>query len=139
MKQLLTPKYDHEKVSNPSLADLIDIFEDARKGYILVPAQVLLNTPHGDIAAMTLLYPYFESIEALHRGESSVNKSKVFFIDSFLRVFEKILGPADEQAAKYAAKAIYVNVRSGVAHTGIPKDPVHFRGLYTILDGQGYG
>ena len=127
MKQMLTPKYDHEKVANPSLADLIDVFEDAWKGYILIPAQVLLNTPHGDIAAMTLLCPYFESIEALHRGESGVNKSKEFFIDGFLRVFEKILGPVDEQAAKYAAKAIYVNVRSGVAHTGFPKDPVHFQ------------
>ena len=105
MKQKLTPNYDHEKLDNPSLADLIDVFEDAWKGYILVPTRVLLNTPHGDIAAMTLLCPYFESIEALHRGESSVNKSQEFFIDGFLRVFEKILGTVDEQAVKHAAKA----------------------------------
>lgn len=127
MKQRLTPNFDHEKVANASLDDLIDVFEDAWKGYILVPAQVLLNTPNGDIAAMTLLCPYFESIEALHRGESSDHKSKEFFIDGFLRVFEKILGPANEQVAKYAAKAVYVNVRNGVAHTGFPKDPVHFQ------------
>lgn len=127
MKQRLTPNFDHVKVANPSVDDLIDVFEDAWKGYILVPAQVLLNTPHDDIAVMTLLCPYFETIEALHRGESSVHKSKKFFIDGFLRVFEKILGPVDEQAAKHAATAIYVNVRNGVAHTGMPKDPVHFQ------------
>ncbi|MCY4559439.1 MAG: hypothetical protein OXF79_24320 [Chloroflexi bacterium] len=127
MKQMLTPKYDHEKIANPSLADLIDVFEDAWKGYILVPAQVLLNTDYGDIAAMTLLCPYFESIEALHRGKSSDNRSKEFFIAGFQRVFEEILGPADEQAARNAAEAIYVNVRNGVAHTGFPKDPVHFQ------------
>ena len=127
MKQMLTPNFDHEKVSNPSVDDLIDVFEDAWKGYILVPAQVLLNTPHGDIAVMTLLCPYFESIEALHRGESSVRNSKELFIGGFLRVFEKIVGLVDEQEVKHAATAIYVNVRNGVAHTGMPKYPVHFQ------------
>ena len=107
------PKYDHEKVANPSLADLIDVFEDAWKGYILVPAQVLLNTPNGDIAAIALLSPYFESIEALYRGESSNRKSQKFFIDGFLRVFEKSSGLADKREAKIAAaNAIYENVRN---------------------------
>ena len=117
MKQRLTPNYDHEKVANPSLADLIDVFEDAWKGYILVPAQVLLNTLNGDIAAIALLSPYFESIEALYRGKSSDGRSEEFFVAGFLRVFEKTSGLADERAAKTAAKAIYVNVRNGVAHT----------------------
>ena len=38
MKQRLTPSYDHDKVANPSLADLVDVFEDVWKGYILSPA-----------------------------------------------------------------------------------------------------
>ena len=71
MKQQLTPHYDHEKVANPTCADLIDVFEDAWKGYILAQVQVLLRNANGDIAAMTLLCSYFESIEALHRGQSS--------------------------------------------------------------------
>ena len=127
MKQRLTPNYGHEKVANPSLADLIDVFEDAWKGYILVPAQVLLDTPNGDIAAIALLCPYFESIEALHRGKSSDGRSGQFFVAGFLRVFEKISGPVDEQTAKTAAKAIYLNVRNGVAHTGFPKHNVNFQ------------
>lgn len=127
MKQMLTPNYDHDKVANPSLADLIDVFEDAWKGYILAPAQVLLNTPNGDIAAITLLNPYFESIEALYRGEPSVRRSREFFVAGFLRVFEKISGLDDEHKLKHVAEAIYVNVRNGVAHTGFPKDPVHFQ------------
>lgn len=127
MKQMLTPNYDHEKVANPSLADLLDVFEDAWKGYILAPAQVLLNTPNGDIAAIILLSPYFESIEAIYRGESSDRRSREFFIAGFLRVFDKTSGLADERDAKNAAKAIYKNVRSGVAHTGFPTDQVHFQ------------
>ncbi|MCY4599963.1 MAG: hypothetical protein OXF27_08580 [Acidobacteria bacterium] len=35
MKQRLTPNYDHKKLADPSCADLMDVFEDAWKGYIL--------------------------------------------------------------------------------------------------------
>ncbi len=127
MNQRLTPNYDHGKVANPSLADLIDVFEDAWKGYILVPAQMLLNTPNGDIAALTLLNPYFESIETLYRGKSSVGRSREFFVAGFMRVFDKTLGLDGERDAKNAAQAIYKNARNGVAHTGFPTDRVHFQ------------
>ena len=127
MKQKLTPNYDHEKLDNPSLADLIDVFEDAWKGYILVPAQVLLNAPNGDIAAIALLSPYFETIEALYQGKSSDHRFGEFFTAGFLRVFDKNSGLADERDAKNAAKAIYKNVRNGVAHRGFPTDRVHFQ------------
>ena len=143
MKQRLTPNYDHEKVANPRLADLVDVFEDAWKGYILAPAQMLLNTPNGDIAAMILLSPYFESIEALYQGKSSDGESRKFFVAGFLRVFEKITGLDDEQHAKNAAEAIYHNVRCGAAHTGFPTYKVGFqrisvcpktRNLLTLFD-----
>ena len=127
MKQRLTPNYDHEKVDNPSLNDLIDVFEDAWKGYILVPAQVLLNTQYGDIAAMALLNPYFESIEALHRGSSSDGRSKEFFVAGFLRVFEKFLSTDDKMDVINAAKLIYKDVRNSIAHTGFASYQVHFQ------------
>lgn len=130
MKQRLTPNYDHEKVADPSLADLIDVFEDAWKEYILVPAQVLLNTPNGDLAAMILLSPYFESIEALHQGKFSKRKSREFFVAGFLRVFEKTTGLDDKRDAKNAAEAIYRNVRCGAAHTGFPTHKVGFQRIY---------
>ena len=87
MKQRLTPNYDHEKLADPTCTDLIDVFEDAWKGYVLDQVEVLLRNPNGDIAAMTLLCSYFESIEALHRGESSDRQSREFFVRGFLRVF----------------------------------------------------
>ena len=107
--------------------DLIDVFEDAWRGFILVPAQIILDTQNGDIAAMTLLNPYFESIEALHRGKSSEGKSQEFFIAGFLRVFEKISGLNHKLAAKNVAKAICKNARNGVAHTGFASHRVHFQ------------
>ena len=124
MKQRLTPHYDHAKVANPTCADQVDIFEDAWKRYTLGQIQGLLRNPHGDIAAMILLCSYFESIEALHRGESSVRRSKEFFAQGFLRVFQK---HSDPNVAIAAAEAIYRHVRCGVAHTGFPTLRVHIQ------------
>ena len=124
MKQKLTPNYDHEKLANPTCGDLIDVFEDAWNGYVLAQVEVLLTTPNGDIAAMTLLSSYFESIEALHQGTSSDRQSKAFFVAGFLRVFDNI---SDLNGAEDAAKAIYRHVRCGVAHTGFPTHRVHIQ------------
>ena len=110
MKQRLTPNYDHEKVANPNCADLIDVFEDAWKGYVLAQVEVLLRNTNGDIAAMTLLSSYFESIEALHQGISSDGQSKAFFVGGFRRVFDK---SSNLHVAEDAAKAIYRHVRCG--------------------------
>ena len=123
MKQRLTPNYDHRKVANPTCADLVDVFEDAWKGYVLAQVETLLNNPDGDIAAMTLLSAYFESIEALHRGTCSEGHSREFFVCGFLRVFDRT---SDPHAAEIAARSIYRNVRCGVAHTGFPTRTVHF-------------
>ena len=124
MKQQLTPTYDHEKITNPTCDDLIDVFEDAWTGYILAQVHMLLRNSNGDIAAMALLCSYFESIEALYRGESSDNRSREFFVQGFLRVFEKTSNP---DGARAAAKTIYHHVRCGVAHTGFPTPQVHIQ------------
>ena len=127
MKQRLTPNYSHEKLADPTCTDLIDVFEDAWKGYVLDQVEMLLRNPNGDIAAMTLLCSYFESIEALHRGESSDRQSREFFVRGFLRVFENV---SDPPAARTAAEAIYHHVRCGVAHTGFPTLLVHIQRRY---------
>ena len=126
MEQRLTPNYSHEKVSNPTCTDLIDVFEDAWKGYILSPAQLLLDNPNGDIAAMTLLSLYFEPIEALYRGKASNGNSQTFFVAGFLRVFERTSGLNGPRDAEVVAKAIYRHVRCGAVHTGFPTYRVGF-------------
>lgn len=124
MKQQLTPHYDHDKVANPTCADLIDVFEDAWKGYVLDQVQTLLKAPNGHIAAMTLLCSYFEPIESLHQGKPSDFQSREFFVRGFLRVFDRTSNP---NVTKLAAQAIYHNVRCGVAHTGFPTHRVHIQ------------
>lgn len=127
MKPRLTPSYHHEKLADPTCTDLIDVFEDAWKGYVLNQVETLLRSPNGDIAATTLLCSYFESIEALRRGKSSERRSREFFVRGFLRVFENV---TDLPAARIAAEAIYRHVRCGVAHTGFPTLLVHVQRRY---------
>ena len=80
MKQRLTPNCNHEEFADPTCAGLIDIFEDAWKGYVLDHVEMLLRNPNGDIAAMTFLCSCSESIEALHRGKSSDHQPREFLV-----------------------------------------------------------
>jgi len=55
MRQILSPSYQHNKLENPSLSDLIDVFEDTWRGYVLTPYEALLKMPCGEVAAMTVI------------------------------------------------------------------------------------
>lgn len=121
MEYKLSPKYTHDKLHDPSHDDLIDVVEDTWQQYVFGPVQTLLDHPHGDVAAMTLLSSYFEAVWSYISGESSDGKSSEFFVKGFCKVFR-----ADGGGAELAAKAIYKNLRCGVAHAGLPTHKVHY-------------
>lgn len=88
MLELLSPNYTHDKPTSPCLADFVDVFEDMWKYYVLVPCEMLLRFPHGEVAAMMLLSPYFEAIWIPLSGEDSDRESKRFFVRGFCQVFQ---------------------------------------------------
>ena len=55
--------------------------------WLLKPAKVLLETPHGGIAAVSLLLTYFEAHAIYLKGEDSDGQSKGFFREGFVDVF----------------------------------------------------
>jgi hypothetical protein len=121
MEFFVSPRYDHSKLDNPSLMDLVDVFEDSWRGYVFAPAKMLLGHPDGDVAAMTLVTSYFEAIWIYLSGEDSEYRSKEFFVNGFLRCFS-----ANTAGIEVAAKEIYKHIRCGLAHTGMLKRQVNF-------------
>ena len=121
MEHRLSPRYDHEKLEDPTLSDLIDVFEDSWMGFVFSPAKTLLSYPDGDVAAMTLITSYFEAIWIYLTGEDSDRKSREYFVKGFCRVFS-----ADSPGIEIAAKAIYKHIRCGLAHTGMLTHRVNF-------------
>lgn len=114
MQHILSPKYEHSKIEDPTVDDLIDVFEDLWVGYVFNPIEKLLNDQTGHVAAATLLFSYFEAIESYHSGESSENKSKRYFVAGFCRVFN-----SDKPGIEHIAEHIYKHVRCGLAHEGM--------------------
>ncbi|MFC7366760.1 hypothetical protein [Vreelandella zhaodongensis] len=121
MEHEISPNYKHDKLDDPTHEDLVDVVEDTWRHYVFAPVHVLLDQPHGDIAAMTLLSSYFEAIWSYVSGESSEGKSRVFFKNGFCEVFK-----ADGESCEIAARAIYKNLRCGVAHAGLPNHKVSY-------------
>lgn len=121
MEAELCPNYSHEKLENPSFEDLVDVFEDLWRNYIFAPTKVLLGTPNGDIAALTVLCSYFEAIGGYISGEDTNRRSKEFFVKGFCLVFR-----SDSPEIAKAAEAVYKYVRCGLAHEGMVSHKVHY-------------
>ena len=121
MEEFLSPSYKHEKLANPSFADLVDVFEDLWTHYIFIPVKRLINMPHGDIAAMTVLCSYYEAIQSCITGESSDWQSKKFFVKGFTQVFS-----SDDPNNRKAAEEIYKYIRCGLAHEGLLSHKVSY-------------
>ncbi len=121
MDDFLSPSYTHEKLEEPSFSDLVDVFEDLWRHYIFDPVRFLMRTQYGDIAAMIILCSYFEAIQSYTTGESSLNRSKDFFVKGFMQVFSS-KAPGIENAAQ----EIYKYIRCGLAHEGMLSHKVSY-------------
>jgi hypothetical protein len=118
---MLSPSYTHEKLVSPSFSDLVDVFEDLWSKLIFEQAELLLSNPNGDMAAMTILMPYFESIECFTTGLSSKQQSGKFFVNGFCRVFTH-----KQSDVTNVAKELYRYIRCGLAHEGFIKNQVNY-------------
>lgn len=124
MRHFISPSFDHEKLENPSVEDLFDVFEDRMQNWLLHPAKQLIETPNGSVAAIALLGSYFEGIEIYLSGMDSKNRSREFFVKGFQKVFS-VHGEGKELLKK-AAEGIYEQMRCGFAHDGMFRYRVFF-------------
>ena len=120
----VSPSYTHEKLESPSYLDIVDVFEDRMRNWLLVPAAQLLESRNGAVAAVALLMSYFEGIEIYRTGKDSHRKSKEFFARGFKRVFE--VDPAGVHVFDEMIGALYIQARCGFAHDGLFRNRVFF-------------
>jgi|TARA_R100000501_G_C2595058_1_gene93868 hypothetical protein len=121
MQDLITPDFDHSALEDPSLLDLVAVFENSWNHYVIEPARELINTKNFDVAALTVLTTYFEGIWIYKSGEDSTGKSRAFFIEGFCECFD-----GDPKGARIVAKEIYKHVRCGLAHSGMLSKKVQY-------------
>ncbi len=120
----ISPNFTHEKLDSGNEDDLIDIFEDRMRHWMLEPALNLLKLEHGYVPAIALSLGYFEGIEIYCSGKDSRDSSKAFFKKGFKRVFA-----IDESGAEIYEKiinALYIQVRCGFSHDGLFRNRVFF-------------
>lgn len=89
MGTMISPNYSDEKLENPDIEDLVDVFEDRIRCWVLNPAKKLAQLPNGQISAFSLALTYFEGIWSYIEGEDSNRKSQQFSkldFAQFLRV-----------------------------------------------------
>lgn len=121
--QFISPNFTHEKLESPDYTDIVDVFEDRMRNWLLVPAQHLLACNSG-VAAVALLIGYFEGIEIYRTGKDSQYKSKEFFIRGFKRVFGT--DAYSEHVFDELITALYFQARCGFAHDGLFRNRVFF-------------
>jgi hypothetical protein len=125
MNTQISPNFSHQKLENASTDDFIDVLEDRVVFWLLKPAKVLLETPHGGIAAVSLLLTYFEAHAIYLKGEDSDGQSKRFFREGFVDVFTA--PNLSRTFLERVADFLYQNARCGFFHDGIFREKVLFR------------
>lgn len=125
MIHLISPHYTYKKLEPPFYRDLVDVFDDRIRYWMLYPAKKLLTHPYDQVAALGILLNYLEAVEIYATGKDSKNKSYEFFRSSFVKVFSITVG--DKEGIDECAKELYVQARCGFAHDGGFRNKVFIR------------
>jgi hypothetical protein len=124
----ISPRYTADKVASGAIEDLIDVHEDRVNGFLLLPAQKLLEMPNTGLAVLHLSLSYFEGWEQWASGEDSHNRSKEFFARGFWSVFPSVnwayRRAGDE---KIITDTLYDQLRCGLFHDAMSRRQVVIR------------
>ncbi len=127
MSIMISPSYRDTKFDNPSIDDLIDVFEDRIRVWLLHPAKGLVDSQHGQIAGFCLVLTYFEGIWSYIQGRGSQGHSKKFFEEGFVDVFRTT--KLKENVLRRVAAILYTDARCGFFHDGMFRERIYFGSL----------
>ena len=130
MKIFISPNCPQEKLDNPTIDDLVDVFKDRVLNWLFEPVKKLMSEKDGCFGVLCLLLTYFEGIWIYITGEDSKGKSKKYFNDAFLDVFS-----ASGHAANLlnrVAEIMYEDGRCGFFHDGMLRSRIFLTELNQI-------
>lgn len=121
---LISPHYGPDKLEEPTTADLVDVFEDRYKYWLLAPAQQLADDPMGQVAAFSLALSYFEGAWMYISGEDSRGQSAEFFKAGFVNVFRR--SSLSQRMLEKIAGVLFAEARCGFFHDGLFRHRIYF-------------
>lgn len=122
-KVMISPNFDQGKLDTNQIDDWVEIVEDRVVGWIFDQTKFLLKNRHHEYAVCHLLMSYSEGIMAYQKGQDSTGRSKPFFIDGFVSVFQSSGFPVD--FLKRVAEILYQDARCGFFHDNMFKRRIH--------------
>jgi hypothetical protein len=122
---MISPSYPNTKLDEPSVADLIDVFEDRIRLWVLAPAQRLLEMRHGQAAGFGLALSYIEGIWSYIEG-GSPRWPKEFFSKAFVDVFR---ATEVKEVLLLRIAAMLADARWGFLHDAMLRDRISFASL----------
>lgn len=127
-RTLISPRFPAEKLEKPTIDDLIDIFEDRMLGWLLRPAENLMQDPIEQVAGFALSLSYFEGIWIYITGLDSKNRSKEYFRRGFVDVFTGGMFP--DALLERIAAVLYEDGRCGFFHDAMLRTRLFFGGFH---------
>lgn len=127
MSNMISPSYPDTKFDNPSIDDLVDVFEDRIRHWVLQSAKGLMDTQHGQIAGFCLILTYFEGIWSYIEGGGSQGRSKEFFEKGFVEVFRT--SNLKGKLLRRVGAILYADARCGFFHDGMFRERISFTSL----------
>ncbi|GAH37735.1 unnamed protein product [marine sediment metagenome] len=68
----ISPKYELNKLKNPTFDDYVDVYEDRVRGWLIDSARILNEHEHAGFSVLQVALGYFEAYVIFYRGEDSL-------------------------------------------------------------------
>lgn len=120
----ISPNYGTKKMDCPVVDDVVDVYEDRVRHWVIGPAKLLASTEHGCPAAFCILLTYFEGAWSYAVAKSSRGQSKEYFKGGFADTFKASGLP--ESLLLRIGQLLYEDGRCGFFHDGLFRGRVYF-------------
>lgn len=118
MSYAISPNFTIEKLAGGKLVDMIDVFEDQMRGWLIDPANRLIPFQHAGFGILAIVLSYFEPIGQFLEGKGGNSKAR------FSRGLKAVFPELEMSVSPKIIAELYNQLRCGMFHNGITKSKV---------------